>query len=97
MEDLRLAHASSADTPLGNPIRQETLEKMRLAAAHSFAQWPAEEQVGFLSDLPAGEVALILERVDAQMRDELFLLLPPDLRQALDALWGASQSAWIST
>ena len=97
LDDLRLAHASSVDTPLGDPISHETLESARLAAVHSFMHWPVREQLDFLSDLPADEAALILERVDAQVREELFLWLPPDLRQALDTRWGATRGTWIST
>ena len=50
----------------------------------------------FLSDLSAGEAALILDRVDAQLREDLLSWLPSDLRQSLDALRGASQSTRVS-
>ena len=64
---------------------------------HTFMQWSMRDQLDFLSDLPPDEAALILERVDAQVREELVLWLPPDLRQALDTRWEANRGTWMPT
>ena len=88
LDDLRLAHTASDNLPYGDPISHETLEGLRMAAIHSLTRWPMDQRVDFLSDLSASEVAIIFERIDTNMREELLMCLPAGLRQDFDALWG---------
>ena len=65
LRDLRLAHASTEETPDGSPIPRAELDGMQASVALWFSQWTTAKQLRFLRDLPADEAAVLFERLDA--------------------------------
>lgn len=87
LRDLRLAHASIEDASPGRPIPVAELEELQSSVASWFGQWPDDQQLAFLSDLPVGEAAHLIERLDVELREHLLANLPSERREELERHW----------